>query len=158
MRPEMHSEIGIDVKAAPASIFDLARDVSRWPDQLPHYRQVTIHSRNNGRVKATMRAIRPVWRFGMPVWWRAEEWSDASDPADLQLRFEHYGGATTGMHVTWHIKPTNAGSRVTIEHSFRRRIPLLGDELFPRVVDRLFVRPIAGRTLATFKRLAEAGS
>ncbi len=29
-------------------------------------------------------------------------------------------------------------------------------DLFPRVVDRLFVRPIAGRTLATFKKLAES--
>jgi ribosome-associated toxin RatA of RatAB toxin-antitoxin module len=154
----MHSEIGIDTTAPPRAVFELAHDVSRWPQQLPHYRQVTVHSRNNGHVKATMRAVRPIWRFGLPVWWRAEQWADPSNPDDLQLRFEHYGGATTGMHVTWHIRPTDEGARVTIEHDFRRWLPLLGDQLFPRIVDRLFVRPIAGRTLSTFKRLAEAGS
>jgi ribosome-associated toxin RatA of RatAB toxin-antitoxin module len=151
----VHSAIGIDVKAPPRSVFELARDVSTWPDRLPHYRQVTVHSRNDGKVRATMRAVRPIWRLGVPVWWRAEQWSDGSNDEDLQLRFEHYGGATTGMHVTWHIRPTGGGSRVTIEHDFSRRLPLLGDQVFPRVVDRLFVRPIAGRTLATFKRLAE---
>jgi hypothetical protein len=105
-----------------------------------------------------MRAVRPIGRFGIPVWWRAEQWSDASDDGDLQLRFEHYGGATTGMHVTWHIRPAGSGSHVTIEHDFSRRLPLVGDQAFPRIVDWLFVRPIAGRTLATFKRMAETGS
>jgi hypothetical protein len=33
---------------------------------------------------------------------------------------------------------------------------MLGDEGFPRLVDRWFTRPIAGRTLATFRTLAEA--
>ena len=66
------------------------------------------------------------------------------------------------MDVTWRIEPTEGGCRVSIEHDFRRPIglpivgPLLGDETFPRLVDRLFTRPIAGRTLATFRVLAEA--
>jgi hypothetical protein len=40
---------------------------------------------------------------------------------------------------------------VTIEHAFSPRMPG-----FARFVDRFFTRPIAGRTLATFKALAEA--
>ncbi len=103
-----------------------------------------------------MSAIRPLWKGGIPVRWRSEQWSDDSDPDDLRLRFTHTAGATRGMDVTWHIRPTSTGSQVTIEHDFRRSLPLLGEDVFPRVVDRLFVRPIAGRTLATFKRLAEA--
>jgi hypothetical protein len=55
------------------------------------------------------------------------------------------------MDVTWRIEPTAIGTRVTIEHVFAPRLPLLGS-----VVQGLFVRPIAGRTLATFKALAEA--
>lgn len=152
----MHSEIGIDVTAAPRTVFDLARDVSRWPQLLPHYRQVTIRSRNGEHVTATMRATRAIGPLRLPVWWRTEQWPEAADDTDLRLRFEHVAGATRGMHVTWHIRPTEQGCRVTIEHDFRRRLRLVGDELFPRVVDRLFVRPIAGRTLATFKQLAEA--
>jgi hypothetical protein len=40
---------------------------------------------------------------------------------------------------------------VTIEHDFAPRLPG-----FATFVDRFFTRPIAGRTLATFKALAEA--
>ncbi len=152
----MHTEISIDVSRPPRTVFDLARDVSRWPSLLPHYRKVTIESQGADRVTATMAAIRPLWRrVGIPVWWRSQQWAEEADPNDLRLRFKHVAGATKGMDVTWHIRSTAAGSHVTIEHDFTRRLPLLGDNLFPRVVDRLFVRPIAGRTLATFKKLAE---
>lgn len=153
----MRAEIGIDVAAPARTVFDLARDLARWPQLLPHYRKVTVHSRNDGRVVATMTAVRPLGMLGVPVWWRSEQWSDDSEPADLRIHFAHIAGATRGMAVTWHLRPTSRGCRVTIEHRFRRRLPFLGAELFPRLVDRLFVRPIASRTLATFKRLAESG-
>lgn len=103
-----------------------------------------------------MAARRP-GRFPIAVAWRAEHWPDGSDPADLRLHFRHVGGATRGMEVTWHIRPRGAGASVTIEHEFARPLPFLGPDLLPGLVDRLFVRPIAGRTLATFKMLAEAG-
>ena len=152
----MRTNLHIDIASPPRRVFELARDVSRWPAQLPHYREVTIQSRNGSHLTAKMRATRPLGPLGVPVGWRSEQWSDESDADDLRLRFIHIGGATRGMDVTWHFKPTDGGCRVTIVHDFRRHLPLLGDEVFPLVVDRLFVRPIAGRTLATFKRLAEA--
>ena len=102
-----------------------------------------------------------VRRFGpvdVPVNWTAEQWADAGDPLDLQLRFHHVRGATRDMHVTWHIRPRENGSnraRVTIEHVFSRPLPLVGPDAIPALIDRLFVRPIASRTLATFKALAE---
>jgi ribosome-associated toxin RatA of RatAB toxin-antitoxin module len=153
----MRTTIGIDVGAPPRIIFDLARKVSDWPALLPHYRQVTISSLSAGHVLAEMHAVRPLLGGrGIRVAWRSEQWADDSDPTDLQLRFRHLGGFTRGMDVTWHIRPSHAGSRVTIEHDFERRVPLLGRNLVPRLVDTLFVRPIASRTLARLKELAEA--
>ena len=55
------------------------------------------------------------------------------------------------MDVTWRIEPSPTGCRVSIDHDFRPRIP--GWAAF---IDRAFTRPIAGRTLATFKAIAEA--
>ncbi len=55
------------------------------------------------------------------------------------------------MAVTWRIEPIPEGCRITIEHDFRPRVGP-----WAVIVDRLFTRPIAGRTLATFKALAEA--
>jgi hypothetical protein len=54
------------------------------------------------------------------------------------------------MDVTWHIDATRSGCRVTIEHDFQPRFAAWA--LF---VDRAFTQPIAGRTLRTFKTLAE---
>lgn len=154
----VHAEISINVAAPARVVFELARDITRWPDLLPHYRKVTVDSRNGERLTASMRAVRPFGklRTGIPVRWQSEQWSDDADADDLRLRFIHVAGATRGMDVSWHIRPTKTGCRVTIEHDFLRSLPFLGDELFAQVIDRFFVRPIAGRTLATFKSLAES--
>ena len=102
-----------------------------------------------------MHAVRSIGRWGVPVAWVSDQWADESDADDLRLRFRHVAGPTRGMDVTWHIRADAAGASVAIVHDFKRRLPLLGDEVFPVVVDRLFVQPIAARTLATFKELAE---
>jgi hypothetical protein len=105
-----------------------------------------------------MSARRTLGPLAIPVAWRSEFHADDSQYDDLRLNFHHRAGVTRGMRVTWHIRPAaeGGGSRVTIEHDFERPVPLLGRDAIPGLVDRLFVRPIAGRTLATFKRLAEA--
>jgi hypothetical protein len=96
------------------------------------------------------RPLIPALGLGLPVVWWARTWNE---PESLRLRFEHIGGVTRGMNVTWRIEPRadGAGCRVTIEHDFSPGIPG-----FAWFVDRAFTRPIAGRTLATFKALAEA--
>jgi ribosome-associated toxin RatA of RatAB toxin-antitoxin module len=152
----MRSSIAIRIAADASRIFELARDVSRWPALLPHYRRVTVHAVRGDRTVAQMVAVRRFGPVALPVTWRAETWSEGGDPADLRLRFRHIRGVTRGMDVTWHIRPAGAGSAVVIEHDFARAVPLLGDRLLPWVVDRWFTRPIATRTLATFKALAEA--
>jgi ribosome-associated toxin RatA of RatAB toxin-antitoxin module len=158
----VRSTIAIDVAAPPEVVFRLARDVTRWPALLPHYVSVRVIERADERTLSEMVARRPLLPalgLGIPVAWRARTWSE---PETLRLRFQHVAGATRGMDVTWRIEPTATGCRVSIEHVFRRRIglpivgPLLGDESFPRFVDLLFTRPIAARTLATFRTLAEA--
>src|SRR5688572_12944428 len=132
----MHSQIGIRIAAPAPTLHALARDVARWPDLLPHYRRVTVHARRGDRILAQMVAERRFDRVGglaVPVTWRAICWPEAADPDDLRLRFRHVRGVTRGMDVTWHIRPDGPGRcRVTIEHEFRRALPLVGDELLPR--------------------------
>jgi ribosome-associated toxin RatA of RatAB toxin-antitoxin module len=144
--------VSVEVAAPAQLVFRLARDVERWPRLLPHYVRVrAIERRPDGSIVAEMVARRPlvpVLGLGLPVAWRSRTWSD---PASLRLHFVHIGGATDGMDVTWRIEPTDTGSRVSIDHDFRARVP--GWAWF---VDRVFTRPIASRTLATFKAIAEA--
>jgi hypothetical protein len=152
----MKSSIGIDVDAPPEIIFRLARDVERWPRLLPHYvaaDRVALPDAE-GRLLVRFvarRSLVPVLGLGLPVAWRSLTWSE---PANRRLRFLHRGGATSGMDVTWRIEPDGLDgrrSRVDIEHDFRPRVPG-----WAWLIDRLFTRPIAGRTLASFAALAEA--
>jgi ribosome-associated toxin RatA of RatAB toxin-antitoxin module len=150
----VHSEIGIEVDAPPALVFALAHDVERWATLLPHYaRSQAVERLADGRLVADFVARRPfvpILGLGLPVTWRSRTWSE---PDTHRLRFVHVAGATRGMDVTWRIEPLGNGTRcrVTIEHTFAPRLPG-----FARFVDRWFTRPIAARTLATFKALAEA--
>jgi ribosome-associated toxin RatA of RatAB toxin-antitoxin module len=148
----MRSAMSIDIDAPAQLVFDLARGVERWPDLLPHYLDVRVEGRDaGGAITARMLAIRavvPRVGYGIPVAWRARTWAE---PADLRLRFVHLGGATAGMDVTWRIAATAGGCRVTIEHDFDPAIAA-----WATFLDRFFVRPIAERTLATFKSIAEA--
>jgi ribosome-associated toxin RatA of RatAB toxin-antitoxin module len=146
------SAISIDIAAPADLVFRLAAGVERWPLLLPHYVAASVESREaDGAVVARFMARRPlvpVLGLGLPVAWRSRTWNE---PDARRLRFQHRGGATNGMDVTWRIEPADGGAVVTIEHDFRPRVPG-----WAWLVDRFFTRPIAGRTLATFKALAEA--
>ena len=150
----MKSTIGIDVAAPAELVFRLAHDVERWPDLLPHYVSARRSGPPDGDGRLLVgfvarRPLVPVLGLGLPVAWRSLTWSEADG---RRLRFVHRGGATGGMDVTWRIEDgPGGGCRVDIEHDFRPRVP--GWAAF---IDRLFTRPIAGRTLATFRSIAEA--
>ena len=153
----MRSTLSIDVLADPEVVFNLARAVDRWPALLPHYLRVKVIERlPDGSQVAQMVAVRglvPLVGLGLPVVWRARTWND---PVALRLRFVHRGGATGGMDVTWRIEPAPGGCHVSIDHEFSPRLPAPLDGAWAAFIDRLFVRPIASRTLATFKAIAEA--
>ncbi len=159
----MHSAVSIDIAASPQLVFRLAADVERWPQLLPHYQRARRIRTDPDGVRVVLfvarRPLVPPLGLGLPVAWRARTWAE---PERRQLQFVHVGGPTGGMDVTWHIEPAVSGSRVTIDHAFERAVPLpilgplLGAGLWPAFIDRFFTRPIAGRTLATFKALAEA--
>jgi ribosome-associated toxin RatA of RatAB toxin-antitoxin module len=150
----MRSSIGIDVAAPPDLVFRLAHDVTRWERLLPHYARSRIVRREAGGATVVdfvaRRSVVRVLGVGIPVTWRSRTWHE---PEARRLRFVHIAGATRGMDVTWTIEPaeTGDGTRIEITHDFLPRVPG-----FAAFVDRAFTRPIAGRTLATFRALAEA--
>lgn len=148
----MDSTISIDMAASPALVFALAHDVERWSTLLPHYvRSVRRDRGDDGSLVVDFvarRSVAPVVGLAIPVIWRARTWNE---PERRVLRFRHVAGVTRGMDVTWRIEPRADGSRVSIEHRFAPGLPGLAS-----FVDRWFTRPIAGRTLATFRVLAEA--
>lgn len=149
----MRSTIHVEVEAPADLIFAIAGDVTRWHQLLPHYsrsRADRLHADGSATCSfVARRPLVPLLGFGLPVAWRSRVWADAGARS---LRFRHLGGVTAGMDVTWTLEPLpDGGTRVEIAHVFVRGP---GDVL-PWLVERFFIRAIAGRTLATFKNLAE---
>jgi nucleoside-diphosphate-sugar epimerase len=60
----MISTIGISIRAPADLVFDLARDVERWPDLLPHYVSVRVDGREPAAVVARFVALA---RAGQPL-------------------------------------------------------------------------------------------
>ena len=131
----------IVIQAPAQRIFALAGATENWPRILPHYRFVRVLMSDGPRRVVDMGARRGF----IPVRWRAEQLNDATVP---EIFFRHVKGWTAGMNVRWHFEETAQGTHVSIDHEFR--------SLLAPFIGRFFVDPIATRTLARMKVLAEA--
>src|SRR3954470_8418126 len=76
----VHTATSIDIRAPREAVFALVRDLTRWPELLPHYRYVTKLGQNGPRDIVKMTCTRP----GIPLAWTA---AYESDPQTLELRF-----------------------------------------------------------------------
>ncbi len=144
----MHTSSSIFIRAEPDAVFALVSNLRRWPEHLPHYREVEVLQEVGGVLTVRMAA----WRGWIPVAWVSRYHADAST---RQLHFEHLQAFTKGMVVVWDLVPEAGGTRVTIRHDLQFRVPWLAP-LADRIIGGFFIGAIAPRTLATFKQLAEA--
>jgi ribosome-associated toxin RatA of RatAB toxin-antitoxin module len=148
------------IAAPPDLCFEVASNVERWPDILPHYRMVRIHDSGESDVR---RVEMSAWRdFAGPVryptWWLSEMRLVPEEPA---IYFVHVDGITKRMDVKWSFEPHARGTHVRITHAWDGpRWPLIGGFAWKRIIGPHFVSFIASRTLAGVAREAErrAGS
>lgn len=144
---------------APARLcFDVAADVERWPEILPHYRHVRFLDRRGfGRGRVEMAA----WReFGpgpslarWPTWWVSEMRAEPDEPA---VYYRHVDGITRGMDVRWEFIPRGQETHVRIVHEWSGPgWPVIGRLAAAAVIGPAFVSAIARRTLAGIATEAE---
>ena len=145
----MRSDISIWIDAPPERVFPLVADLTRWKEHLPHYRYVRVLGETDGWVRAAMSARRGV----IPVFWHAVQ---SAEPDTRRIRFRHVRGITRGMEVLWTLEPEEGGTRASIRHDLDLGWPMIGPWFADHVIARGFIHPIASRTLARFKSLAEA--
>jgi ribosome-associated toxin RatA of RatAB toxin-antitoxin module len=143
----LHSAIAIDIHAPRETIFDVVRDLSRWPALLPHYRYVKFLEEKGARQVVRM-ACR---RSGIPLAWTS---AYEADPITFQLHFEHLRAWTKGMRVVWDLHPIADGTRVEIVHDLNFRVPAL-QWLADPIIGGFFIDHVATRTLRAFKEHLE---
>lgn len=141
---------------APARLcFDVAADVERWPEILPHYRWVRFLERDGvGRGRVEMAAWRDFAAGARwPTWWVSDMHAEPDEPA---VYYRHVDGITRGMNVKWEFKPRGQETDVRIVHEWEGpRWPLIGAIAAGAVIGPAFVSAIARRTLAGVAAEAE---
>jgi len=147
----MHTENTVEIRGDLDRIVQLAADVERWPEILPHYRWVTLLEGGGDRKVVEMAARRD----RIPVKWRAVQEIRRDGPTPV-ITYRHIRGVTTGMEVDWTFAPRGDAVLVRIGHDFRPPWPLVGGLIADRVIGPYFVGAIAGKTLATIKGIVEA--
>ena len=145
----MRSEIHETMKAPYERIFELAAEVERWPEILPHYRYV--RRLGNGDERRFAMGAR---RGAIPVSWEAVQ---RPMRHERRIEFVHTGGVTKGMVVAWRFAGEDGAVDVSIEHRLDLDWPLIGEFAASRVIGPHFIEAIAGRTLRRVRELAEAG-
>lgn len=144
----MHKGNSIIIRAPRERIFETVRNLSLWPELLPHYRWVRFTGDTSEHRIVEMAAR----RSGLPLRWTSEFWTDEHA---LELHFLHLKKWTKGMKVVWTLTPTRDGTRVEIVHNLRFRVPALAWLAEP-IIGGFFISHVAGQTLATFKQHFEA--
>ncbi len=146
----MHTENTVEMRGPLDRIVQLAADVERWPEILPHYRWVTLLEGGGDRKVVEMAARRD----RIPVRWRAVQEIRRDGPTPV-ITYRHIRGVTKGMEVDWTFEPRGDTVLVRIRHDFRPGWPLVGGVLAEKVIGPQFVAYIAGKTLATIKAKVE---
>ena len=136
-------------------VFELAAEVTRWPEILPHYRWVKLISQDGRKRIVEMAAHRD----GIPVKWTSIQ---EPIPEERRILFTHIKGPTRGMEVEWTMKeedgPHGHAVHVRITHEFNPPWPLIGPFIARHVVGRFFIHNIANKTLGRIKRIVEGES
>jgi ribosome-associated toxin RatA of RatAB toxin-antitoxin module len=144
-------------RADPRKIFELAAAVEAWPRILPHYRWVRILASSGTSLRLVEMAA---WRnvvgsIAIPLRWRALQ---HVHPSEMRIEFEHVGGITRGMRVTWTIAPREDSTVVvSIRHVFTPAWPV-PQAVVRAVVGEYFVNGVARRTLRRICELAQRPS
>lgn len=157
----MHTRNEILIRAPREPCLAAASEVERWPEILPHYRDVHFTRRDGpdrGRVR--MSAYRHFGVVPWPTWWESEM---AVDREAGEIRYRHVAGITEGMDVLWTLEaagPSRGGvprTRIVVLHDWDGPgWPLVGGLAARRVIGPHFIRVVADRTLAGVRRAAEA--
>lgn len=130
----MNCDNSIFIRAPLPAIFAATSDLESWPRVLPHYRWIRKIGPNTFEM-----AARRGW---LPI-----KWTSRFEVANGELRFHHLKAFTRGMNVKWTFTPKSDGVEVRISHELNR--------WYAGLLARLFIEPVASRTLAAFKKHLE---
>jgi aromatase len=148
----MHTSNTLTIRGDLEQIYSYAARVERWPEILPHYRDVRILEPGDTERLVSMQCVRAFGWLKWPCKWTARQ---RLVPDEFRILFSHVSGPARGMRVEWRLLQLGEGVQATIRHAVNSsRLPW-SRLYWEGIVGPLFIRSIADQTLAAIKRLAE---
>ena len=144
--PDVHAEIVIT--APTERVYELAKDVERFPEFLPNVQQVTVRERDGARTVSEWVGLVPEFRRTIK-WVEEDMWDDQA----RSCRFRSLSGDWDRYEGVWTFEADGEGTRVKLEIGYDYNVPLIGPlirELLRRLVQRN-----AEETLEGLRRRAE---
>jgi ribosome-associated toxin RatA of RatAB toxin-antitoxin module len=146
--PEVQAEALI--QAPPQKVYELAKDIERFPEFLPNVQQVSITEREGGRVVSAWVGLVP--EFKRTIKWVEEDvWNDA----DLSCQFRLLSGDWDRYDGTWSFTPQESGTRARLTITYEYNVPLIG-ALIKQLLRKLVQRNVE-ETVGGLKQQAERG-
>lgn len=141
--PEVQSDILIP--APRARVYELAKDVERFPEFLPNVQQVTIRERQGSRTVSEWVGLVP--EFKRTIKWTEEDiWDDAAHVC----RFRSLEGDWDRYQGEWSFVEEGEGTRVRLRIEYEYNVPLIGP-LIRKLLHKLVQRN-AQETLEGLRR------
>lgn len=105
----MHTRNEIVAHAPLEPCLRAASEVERWPEILPHYREVRFRRKDGpGAGRVYMSAFRHFGPLPYPTWWESEMVTDVEAG---EIRYRHVDGITEGMDVLWDLEEIESPPR-----------------------------------------------
>lgn len=124
----------IIVNADPKAVFEIAREVEKFPDFMPDVKSVElIERRDDGYSRSSWVALAKIASINKEVKWVEDEWWDADS---LTSKFEQVEGDYKHYFGDWSFTETENGTRVKLTVDFDLGLPLIGP-MIVKLLDKL---------------------
>lgn len=145
----MRCENHITIPGQLEDVLAVATPVERWASLLPDYRWVRFHG-----PTADGTVLQFIARRGpLPLRWTAEQ---VVIPGEGRIIYRHLRGLTNGLCSEWRLVQAGPAVEVTVSHTWRPELPVIGEPL-ARLLCALLVRPVTAATLAGLAEQVRTG-
>jgi ribosome-associated toxin RatA of RatAB toxin-antitoxin module len=148
--PEIRNRI--EIAAPPGAVYQVARDVERFPDFMPEVKSIRVAERSEDGSRTVVEWVGFIPRFQLTVKWTEEDlWDDAA----RTCRFTQVKGDFDRYDGEWRFEPEGEGTVFESVVRYEITVPLVG-ALIQGVIRKTMHENVQ-RLLEAVRRRVESG-
>jgi len=142
-------ESSLEINADPRAVYEVARDVERFPDYMPQVKSIRVRERSDDNSVQVVEWAGIIPQFALTVKWVER---DLWDDQELTCRFEQVAGEFNRYDGLWRFVPDGGGCRFESQLNYELEIPTIGP-LIRGVVRKIMAANVDSLQTAIKKRV-----